>query len=347
MTGRRAIWFDAASPPQVLWFSGFARELEDKGLRLFITARSHAGTADLARRFLPRLDVIVEGHDSGGGIGKLVAIARRAQSLARLIKHGQIQSSLMAISHNSYAQIIAAWFQGIPVLTSMDFEGQAANHLAFRLASQVLLPEAFPEEIARRQGASSDKVERYPGVKEEVYLAGRTFPPSNGVQEGGRTPLAVVRPEADYATYQKGSNPIFPLAVDYLLDSGARVMLLPRGTHQQEYWSRRWSNRVQVAEVSVDGPELLRRADLFIGAGGTMTREAAVLGTPAYSVYRGSNPAVDLYLERQGKLRILREPADIETIEVRTNRGTRDTQVRGETKAAVVASIERFVKAYS
>ena len=41
-------------------------------------------------------------------------------------------------------------------------------------------------------------------------------------------------------------------------------------------------------------------ADLVIGAGGTMTREAALLGVPTFSVFAGKSPAVDRALEAQG-----------------------------------------------
>ncbi|HXK36907.1 MAG TPA: DUF354 domain-containing protein, partial [Candidatus Paceibacterota bacterium] len=45
---------------------------------------------------------------------------------------------------------------------------------------------------------------------------------------------------------------------------------------------------------------LASRCSLFIGAGGTMTREAAVLGIPTLSVYQGALLAVDRYLIDQG-----------------------------------------------
>ena len=57
----------------------------------------------------------------------------------------------------------------------MDFEHQRANHLAFRLADVLLLPEAVPRKAVRRQGARDSKVRRYPGLKESIYV-GDSFP---------------------------------------------------------------------------------------------------------------------------------------------------------------------------
>jgi predicted glycosyltransferase len=58
----------------------------------------------------------------------------------------------------------------------------------------------------------------------------------------------------------------------------------------------------------------MREADLVIGAGGTMTREAAVMGIPSYSVFRGPRPAVDVWLERRGALRFLESPQQLELV---------------------------------
>ena len=53
----------------------------------------------------------------------------------------------------------------------MDYEHQPANHLAFRLASRIIVPRVFPESALRRSGARDEKVKRYDGIKEDVYLA--------------------------------------------------------------------------------------------------------------------------------------------------------------------------------
>jgi predicted glycosyltransferase len=342
---RDTIWFDAASPPQVLWFSGLASALTEKGFDLLVTARSLAGTADLAKRFLPQLDQVVEGHDPGGLVRKLAAIGGRAFRLRKFVRQ-RSPGRLLAVSHNSYAQIVAARTLGIPVLTSMDYEGQPANHLAFRLAHRVLLPEAFPVAAAARQGAQVKKIDRYPGVKESIYLEGDTDVDGDGSPNPHSAPLAVVRPEADFATYQDQPNPLLPLVIEHLLASGAQVLVLPRGEEQRQALAKRWGDQVSVADEVVDGPALLRRADLVVGGGGTMTREAAVLGTPAYSIFWGDAPAVDLSLERMGLLRILRRDVDVQTIEVKPRLDGPPPLLGPETRNAVVAAIGGFAERY-
>ena len=117
------------------------------------------------------------------------------------------------MSHNSYAQIVAARTLGVPIVTAMDFEHQPANHLAFRLATLVLLPEALPGDIARRQGATRRKVRRYPGLKEAIYLG--DFEPDPhvltelGLGGSDEPALVVARTPPTRAIYHRFGNPLF------------------------------------------------------------------------------------------------------------------------------------------
>jgi len=341
---RRTIWLDAASPAQVLWYSGLTDLFARKGLNLFITTRSHADTAQLAHRFLPWIDAVVEGHDAGGTAAKMRVILERAQRLRNAARRHQDTGRMLAISHNSYSHILAARSLRVPVLTSMDFEGQKANHLAFRLAERVLLPEAFPEKVAKRQGASPSKVSRYRGIKEALYLDTDTG--RRPVSPSDEPPIAVVRPEADFATYQPGENPLLPLVVDHLVQQGARVVLLPRGEAQRNSMNGRWRRVAEIGRQAVDGPELLRDADLFVGAGGTMTREAAILGTPCYSIYRGNSPAVDRYLEGLGLMVILRDASEVSNIDVTKKDGATAPLIGSESKESIIEAIESFIDSH-
>src|SRR5258708_25464011 len=76
----------------------------------------------------------------------------------------------LAVSHNSYAQIAAAAALGIRSVPLMDYEHQPANHLAFRLATRVIVPRAFPSAELKKYRASTRKAKRYEGTKDDVYL---------------------------------------------------------------------------------------------------------------------------------------------------------------------------------
>ena len=63
------------------------------------------------------------------------------------------------------------------MMTAMDCEYQPANHLAFRGADLVAVPEAFPLDRLLAHGARPGRTWRYPGLKEHIALAGFTPDP--------------------------------------------------------------------------------------------------------------------------------------------------------------------------
>jgi predicted glycosyltransferase len=197
----------------------------------------------------------------------------------------------------------------------MDYEYQPASHLAFRAANRVVLPEVFPRAIARRQGGSAHKTRRYQGLKEEIYLG--DFQPNHqilqelGIPDRNGRPLIVARTPPTGASYHPFGNPQFDRLIGQLQVPGDCIcVVLPRSLAQRKALRLSDSSNVVVPERAVDSRSLIYGADLFIGAGGTMTREAALLGTPTVSVYAGRRPAADVALARRGLLRVL-EPAEI------------------------------------
>ena len=155
---------------------------------------------------------------------------------------------------------------------------------------------------------------RYPGLKEEYYLAG--FEPDPAVPrdlglDGSRIGL-VLRPPADVALYHRFENPLF----DQLLDDlgrrdDVRAVLLPRTEAQAERLRALDLPSVVIPDRAVDGHSLVAGADLVVSAGGTMNREAVVLGTPVYTTFAGRLGGVDERLVAEGVLRPLERVEDL------------------------------------
>ena len=179
------IWIDLANSPHVPFFSALRAEFLARGHELEVTARAFAQTVELAERAGFEPTVIGEhgGRALKGKAGNLLGRARALRSWARG------RGFDLAVSHNSYSQIVAARALRVPSVTLMDYEHQPANHLAFRLASRVIVPRAFPAAALRRYGASKRKVRRYDGFKEDVYLA--DWQPQSGAFENLRETLGV------------------------------------------------------------------------------------------------------------------------------------------------------------
>jgi predicted glycosyltransferase len=171
----------------------------------------------------------------------------------------------------------------------MDYEHQPANHLSFRLAQRVIVPEVFPVGRLRRFGAATPRVIRYQGFKEELYLAG--FQPDPRVLDElgldrGRV-SAVFRPPPEGALYHRAANERFDQLLRIALErDDVQVVLLPRTDEQRERYTASFPG-VRIPEQAIDGSSLLALCDLTIGAGGTMNRESQSSGrrrTPSSSV---------------------------------------------------------------
>jgi uncharacterized protein len=206
------IWIDLANSPHVPFFRALAGEFAARGHTTQVTAREFAQTVELAEASGLR-PAVVGGHGGGRLSGKAGNLAGRAWALARWARGRGFD---LAVGHNSYSQLVAARLRGLRAVTLMDYEHQPANHLAFRLASRVVVPSAFPAGSLRRCGARPPKVRRYEGIKEDVYLA--DFAPDPGFAAGlkerlgvdaVRDTLVVVRPPASEALYHRSANSSF------------------------------------------------------------------------------------------------------------------------------------------
>lgn len=309
------IWVDLANSPQVLFFRPILSILTGRGHELLVTSRHFAQTAALAERMGIQTECL-GGHGGGSMPRNAWANAQRVIQLMQWARHHRPID--LAVSHNSYSQAVAARLLNIPVVTLMDYEFQPLNHLCFRLARQVIVPECFPDKVLSRCGARG-KVSKYPGFKEQVYLR-KSANADDFVREFNLPRAAVMiamRPPAPWAMYHRFDNPLFDTILRYLAQRhDTFIIFLPRVAAQADAARRSGYSNVWLPPRVLDGHALVQTADLVISGGGTMNREAAVLGTPAYTVFAGKQPAVDRELIRLGRMVAITAPSDIEKIRV-------------------------------
>src|SRR5262245_26442360 len=161
------IWIDLANSPHVPLFKALRKEFVTRGHEIEFTARDFAETVALAEQ--SELNAVTIGGYGGRRIaGKASNLASRAWELVRWARPRNFD---LAVSHNSYSQILASRTLRLPTITLMDYEYQPANHLAFRLSKTIIVPDCFPAQQLKTYGARMGKVRRYHGTKEDVYLA--------------------------------------------------------------------------------------------------------------------------------------------------------------------------------
>jgi uncharacterized protein len=306
------VWIDLANSPHPLLFEPVARLLEELGHEVVVTARDNAQTVELAQVAWPAVEV-VGGASPRSRVGKVAALADRVRLLRRFAIRERPD---VALSHNSYGQVVAARTLSIPAVTAMDYEHQPANHVAFRLASFVFLPEALRGSEVVGQGASAAKTRYYDGLKEELYLGEFTPDPDVlervGVQRSDETAIVVARTAPSRAAYHRFENALFADVLELLeAEDGVLCVVLPRHLDEHEELTAIGRGRLIVPQEAVDSRSLMVSADLVVGGGGTMTREAALLGTPTLSLFSGRAAAVDRWLEKRGLLRRLERAEEV------------------------------------
>lgn len=309
------VWIDLSNSPHPLLFEPIVRRLEERGHTVEVTARDNAQTVELARERWPAVKVI-GGPSPSARAAKGMAIVGRIRKLRQWARATRPD---LALSHGSYAQIVAARVIRIPAVTAMDYEHQPANRLAFRLASQVLLPEALRGTGVERQGAKAHKTQYFHGLKEELYLG--QFDPDPrvldaiGIDRESEAPVVVARTPPSGALYHRPENQLFSDVVVSLARDGALCVVLARRADQRQQFAGLELPNLLLPQHAIDSRSLMCMADLVIGAGGTMTREAALLGVPTLSVFTGRTGAVDRWLEQRGALRRLHSIDELPPVE--------------------------------
>jgi predicted glycosyltransferase len=312
------IWIDLGNSPHVPFFLALAGEFERRGHSVLWTARDYAQTVELAQR--AGLEFKIFGTHGGKNVlQKGLKFARRVFDLTDWARGKKIE---LVVSHNSHEPLVAAKILGIKSVNLMDYEHHPANHLSFRMATRVIVPESFPSEALRKFGAAQKKIRRFAGIKEDVYLA--DFAPDenfqNELRELGVSPenvLVVVRPHAPEALYHRQySNEVLDEMLEiFAADGNVKIILLPRKKYQGEELRRRHPNaNLIIPTRALDGANLIAAADLVVSGGGTMNREAAALGVPVATIFAGKPASIDEMLIGEGRMSKIETRADLDQI---------------------------------
>ena len=300
------------APAHVLVFRPIIERLRERGHEVEVTARDYSQTMGLLE--MHHIDATVLGRHGGASRPqKLAALLRRTFAMRRF---GRGRSFELALAHGSNDLALAAAMLRVPAANTFDYEFAVQQHnVGCRLARRVMVPDRIPAERLRRYGVGPEKLVQYPGLKEEYYLSDFEPDPTalDRLDVDRTRVVAVFRPPPDVALYHRGSNPLFPRVLERLgRDHGVHAVVIPRTDEQRDYVRELNYPSVIVPDGAVDAQSIIALADLVISAGGTMNREAVALGTPVYTSYAGRFGGVDEALIREGRLRPLTDPEEIE-----------------------------------
>ncbi|HEV2770944.1 MAG TPA: DUF354 domain-containing protein [Solirubrobacteraceae bacterium] len=306
------VWVDFTNTAHVVVLRPLVELLEQRGHDVELTARPLSHTVELLDDWAHPYTLLGR-HGGAGRVGKARAAGDRVTRMLRFARGRRFDA---ALAHGSTDLPVACRALAIPNTTMFDYEFAMVQHSVIcRLASRVLVPEAIPRERLARFGARGPKLVQYPGLKEEYYL--HAHPPDPRLLDALGVPreaiLCVVRTAPSYALYLGGAeSALLPRVLARLVaEPRAHVVVLARTPGQAEEVRALGLERVVVPPRAVDGGALVAQADLVVSAGGTMNREAAALGVPVWSMFEGRLGAVDERLVHEGRLRLLRDPAEV------------------------------------
>ncbi len=339
-TGKK-IWVDLDNSPHVPFFRPIIEELRSRNYEVLVTARDAYQVRELIEFYGVPARVVGK-HYGKHKIWKALGTCRRALALASIVRK---EKPDLAICHGSRGMLIASQLLKIPNLVMVDYEFTAKVPL-FR-ATWLMVPSVVSEDAF----GPGRRVIKYPGIKEDVYLS-RFSPDQTLRRRLGIAPddlLITVRPPATEAHYHN------PEAEKLLIEAlhwavaepSSRVLLLPRNKRQEAELRSAWaediaSGKIVIPEHVEDGLNLIWNSDLVISGGGTMNREAAAMGVPVYSIFRGKIGAVDHYLAEQGRLVLLETVEDVRT-KIKAVRRERPRQLLNGSNSPALETIVRDI----
>ena len=315
------VWVDVDNPPQARYLLPLARRFERAGHSLLLTARDYGDTFAILDSERAAYEPV--GASFGKGARrKLVGLARRTRQLISFLERQPGRPEAVVTASRSAA--IAARRLGVPSFVIIDYEH--VDLRVYRLSrSHIVFPSVIDARLLERKGIRAERLMPFAGLKEDIAFADVDFDAVVPHEFGDdAVPRVLFRPPAEESHYHRSESLDLALEVlRHLAAHDARVVFSPRYRRQVAYLEQisAWSHEPIVLERPVAVVALLKGVDAVVSAGGTMLREAAYLGVPAYSIFRGSSGAVDGYLASIGRLSLLESPADCARIRLaRTER---------------------------
>ncbi len=297
----KKIWIDLDNSPHVPLFRPVIGELDRRGVESVITARDYAQTKNLLELWeIPHQ--LIGRH---GGKNKFRKVQNLFERSGELRKHIKSMGVDLALSHGSRTQLVASRTLGIRSIVMMDYE-YTESFIFNNFSNYILVPEYIPESRLASAGINTKKVLRYPGFKEQLYL--RSFRPEPGFRSklgiSDDCILVTVRPPAMEGNYHDSMSEKILTRILNSISGSEEIypLIIGRTDRDRRFLEENISGRLNFLEKAVDGLQLAWNSDVFISGGGTMNREAALLGVPTYSIFTGRKPYLDEYLQKQGRL---------------------------------------------
>ncbi len=289
------IWIDILTPKQLLFSEPIIEKLGKKN-DILCTSRKYEEITKLAK--IRNFDLVFVGkHGGGKKISKLEASIERMEKLSRKIK---IFSPDIVISFCSPEAARISFGLGIKHVAFCDSpHAEAVMRLTLPLIQKLLIPNVIQKNEFSKYGIDKKNIIPYKAIDAAVTIKRRinqekTLPFKNN----GRKNI-LIRVEEEEAAYTSKLSKIIPIIKQIVNEySKENIVILGRYTKQIQNIQKVIGKKAKIVKMTFDGKHLLNNTDIFIGSGGTMTAESALMGISTIS-YNAIPNIIEKFLVRK------------------------------------------------
>ena len=267
-----------------------------KNHTVLCTSRNYQQVTQLSK--IRGLKLIIVGkHGGSKRHDKLNASLERAKSLSSRIKDFSPDITISFCSPEaarvSYGLDIAhVCFSDSPHAT-------AVMRLVIPLVQKLLIPWIIPKKEFTKFGIDSKDIINYKAIDAAVISKSKILKNNKIRRKKNRRKVIVVRVEEEYASYSTKKRPAIPIIKEIAKNFyNEEIIVMGRYTSQVRRLEQVFGKKIRVLSKVVDSKILLENTDVFIGSGGTMTAESALLGIPTIS-YNAVPNIIETYLVKK------------------------------------------------
>ncbi len=274
------IWIDILTPKQLLFSEPIVERLKVKH-DLLCTSREYEEVSKLSK--IRHFDLMFVGkHGGGDKKNKLEASIERINKLSKKIEKFKPD---LVISFGSPEAARISFGLGIKHIMFCDSpHANAVMRLTLPLIQKVLIPHIIPKKEFSKYGINEKNIVQYKAIDAVVTMKREINEKIVSPFKNNNKKNILIRVEEEEAAYTSKSSKIIPIiqkiANDY---KDENIIVLGRYTKQILNLQKVIDNKVKIIKMSFDGKYLLNNTDIFIGSGGTMTAESALMGVPTIS----------------------------------------------------------------
>ena len=310
--GSLTFWFDLENAPDVLFFEPIAKRLQKKSHVVYTTCRNYSDLPKLAEIYDTSTSII-GWHGGKNRIMKYAVGLIRSLLLARWAMRKKID---FAVGFGSRPLALTCGLMGIPNASVIDYEHVSISAIG-RFCNYFFIPEDIHPQYFIDRGVSKEKIIQFSGLKEDVYT--NSYIPNyklfNNLGLDENKIIVTIRPPSTSAHYHDYLSEDICWNIFHRIcnDPFIEIIYVRRNNDKTFDEALQYDN-VKQMESPVKGLDLISISDVVISGGGTMSREAAALGIPSYSIFTGKQGAVDKRLSLEGRLTLIRKPEDVDKI---------------------------------